>query len=728
MKRIFIVIAVITILFLAEMPLLAQTYGVYDWSTSNYRRNLTKTSSSYPTSSGLSDISSEIEVGRYVLGGTTYYARSFYQWNITNDLIPDNVIIDTVQLRYEYRMLISGNHPFIAAFYNSINDLQSGAQNNLNTLWENSEDPFKRIESFQEGSQGVFEATYDPGSSMVYIIQQALSSDKFVLGIRYQHETSYDSVWYVKNSTVKLRIVFRYPDIPVTINQKLSNNSSVDSVGYWNSTTSKFDKYVVPKTFDWNLNSTRTLQGSQKLISSQKYNLWKKGEDIISDVTNHKSFVIDESYSGITLTSQFAPAHSGITIKNEFPEVPGLNPPNDSIGFFDPWLIDYPDSLYGNIKRNRGMDAQFKNRPSPFTPDYSTSYDGDVYNGVFLNQGYNPVNQTWQPPYYKVDIPEDQIISVNGQNRKFYPIGWGGSGVTIQSPGAETGIVFNSPNAVAIATLKGQLMSNSTTGISSNSQRKMVRTDNGIYHLVYESMGNVYYTHSLTSNFDGSWSQEELLRTNAKNPAIEYHVNNVKIVFEFYDPVYGDDAIIYLSAYAPNASGVYTQVVNECEEVANFPVSYFGNAKPVISYNQVQLFIAYRKNSTEGLKERTKWLNINTGLWNWSSEAAIPGTNLYSINPSVVESYAHIHLVYESQNSIMYKYAVTESYAGPWQYEAAINVSTGSGFTKNNYPNISISNGLQTYLLVSWLGVKRNWVCLKNDLINKKTRFNRIGF
>ena len=255
---------------------------------------------------------------------------------------------------------------------------------------------------------------------------------------------------------------------------------------------------------------------------------------------------------------------------------------------------------------------------------------------------------------------------------------------------------------------KGNLRSNDQNGISSNSQRKMVRTDNGIYHLVYESMGNVYYTHSLTSNFDGSWAQEELLRTNAKNPAIEYHVNNVKIVFEFYDPVYGDDAIIYLSAYAPNASGVYTQVVNECEEVANFPVSYFGNAKPVISYNQVQLFIAYRKNSTEGLKERTKWLNINTGLWNWSSEAAIPGTNLYSINPSVVESYAHIHLVYESQNSIMYKYAVTESYAGPWQYEAAINVSTGSGFTKNNYPNISISNGLQTYLLVSWLGAYNN--------------------
>ncbi len=366
--------------------------------------------------------------------------------------------------------------------------------------------------------------------------------------------------------------------------------------------------------------------------------------------------------------------------------------------FKDPWF-------YYSSNGNWYQSDVFKTYSYPLYLDNSSTQS---YGGVFLLQEVSPTS-----PYYSIRSPLSITKNLGGLigNRKFFFQDWvTNTNASLQQVGSnptgydQKAVVFTGANGSVTAKYKGHLMSGSTAGISSNSQRKMVRTDNGIYHLVYESMGNVYYTYSLTSNFDGSWSQEELLMTNAKNPAIEYHVNNVKIVFEFYDPVYGDDAIIYLSAYAPNASGVYTQVVNECEEVANFPVSYFGNAKPVISYNQVQLFIAYRKNSTEGLKERTKWFNINTGLWNWSNEAAIPGTNLYSINPSVVESYAHIHLVYESQNSIMYKYAVTESYTGPWQYDAAINVSTGSGFKTNNNPNISIA-GSNNYVFISWTGI-----------------------
>ncbi|MDY0081658.1 MAG: hypothetical protein RBR74_00615 [Ignavibacteriaceae bacterium] len=666
MKRIFILIAVTTILLLAEMPLLAQTYGVYDWSTSNYRRDLTKASSSNPTSSGLSDISSEIEVGRYVLGGTTYYARSFYQWNITNDLIPDNVIIDTVQLRYEYRMLISGNHPFIAAFYNSINDLQSGAQNNLNTLWENSEDPFKRIESFQEGLQGVFEATYDPGSSMVYTIQQALSSDKFVLGIRYQHETSYDSVWYVKNSTVKLRIVFRYPDIPVIIDQKLSNNSSVDSVGYWNSTTSKFDKYIVPKTFDWNLNSTRTLQGSQKLISSQKYNLWKRGDHLISDVTNHKSFVIDESYSGATLTSQFALAHFGITIKNS---LEGTTIENGQIEFRDPWFIDYPDPLFPNPQggyymRNRGMnDAIFYERSSPFYPS-----TGSQYKGVFLGQ-----DPSQTPTYYKIGMPTEQTISVNGQNRKFFPYKWkNDGGVTFQNEYArQTGVVFNSTNATATAILKGQLMSNDQNGISSGSQRKLVRTDNGIYHLCYESLGEIWYTHSLTTNFQGAWSKDEMIEANSKNPSIDYEGNTIKIVYETTEPTITPEAAVFLKTYVPSTGGY--QWDSE-ELVVEYSHSYFGNAKPVIAYNSILLYVAYRKNTTDGLYQKTKWLS--GGSWQWENEDLVPNTTSQSSDPSIAGSGGVIYLAWQHALGIRYILGYNQSVS--WRYKDYSVVSTGS--------------------------------------------------
>ncbi len=48
------------------------------------------------------------------------------------------------------------------------------------------------------------------------------------------------------------------------------------------------------------------------------------------------------------------------------------------------------------------------------------------------------------------------------------------------------------PMQMVNANLKGQLMSNSTNGISSTSQRKIVRTDNGRYHIVYESGGHAF--------------------------------------------------------------------------------------------------------------------------------------------------------------------------------------------------------------------------------------------
>ncbi|MBS4033673.1 MAG: hypothetical protein KGZ85_04340 [Ignavibacterium sp.] len=91
-------------------------------------------------------------------------------------------------------------------------------------------------------------------------------------------------------------------------------------------------------------------------------------------------------------------------------------------------------------------------------------------------------------------MPDEQPITVHNQSRKFFPYSWEETGgVTYQYPwGQQTGVVFNSSNNVATAVLKGQLMSKEQTGISSNSQRKMVRTDNGIYHVVYESMGSVW--------------------------------------------------------------------------------------------------------------------------------------------------------------------------------------------------------------------------------------------
>ena len=105
--------------------------------------------------------------------------------------------------------------------------------------------------------------------------------------------------------------------------------------------------------------------------------------------------------------------------------------------------------------------------------------------------------------------------------------------------------MFTSADATVSAILKGHRLSNDQNGISSGSQRKLVRTDNGIYHLVYESLGSVWYTYSLTNNFNGQWSDEIELDA-GKNPAIDFEGNIVKIVFEWFLPGDHPDPVIRL--------------------------------------------------------------------------------------------------------------------------------------------------------------------------------------
>ncbi len=132
-------------------------------------------------------------------------------------------------------------------------------------------------------------------------------------------------------------------------------------------------------------------RGKQDRITNpdEKFNRWNNEQD----VRNHREFDIEPGES--ELTSHFEPTYDGITLQNNFlSAIPGFDPSNDEIAFKDPWLIDYEDPNYGNNERNQGMSAPFKSRLAPFNPDYTTSYNGDVYKGVFLNQGL----PNWHPP------------------------------------------------------------------------------------------------------------------------------------------------------------------------------------------------------------------------------------------------------------------------------------------------------------------------------------------
>jgi hypothetical protein len=261
------------------------------------------------------------------------------------------------------------------------------------------------------------------------------------------------------------------------------------------------------------------------------------------------------------------------------------------------------------------------------------------------------------------------------------------------------------------AIYKGNLTSNSTDGISSNSQRKIVRTDNGKYHVVYESLGHVWYTYSLTNDYYGQWRQDRCLSddvgTLAKNPSIDYDGNIIKIVFEGYYP---ETAFIYLVTYAPDANGNYNQS-GSGEEILNYSSSYFGSARPVITYNTYgddgEVFVAYRRSSTGPIKQMTQW--GKNGSWSsWSSETDIPNTNGDCVNPSVTGFSSNIQIAYENFGSIYFTGANRQEEQGnySWDYfRDPINISAGSGFNLNRYPVISLSRSPAAYVMVSWQGI-----------------------
>ncbi|MCZ7614516.1 MAG: hypothetical protein M5T52_13530 [Ignavibacteriaceae bacterium] len=345
--------------------------------------------------------------------------------------------------------------------------------------------------------------------------------DPIRVGIKNQNESSSD--YYVHySSVVNLRISYT---ITTNVTQVDEQGSPFGRVGLW--LGNDWNYINVPFGLDLQPGTNLGLQSdtNYKAETYQKYWQWAQNSEVT--FTNHHNFTIQSGINEITAT--FKTSDEGVTIKNNL-ESTGLD--GGSVEFADPWLIDYPDPLFGNTKRNRGMkqtgdDALlFYTRQSPFNPS-----NGSQYKGVFLGQDPSQTST-----YYKVGMLEEQTININGQNRKFYPYKWrNDGGVTFQNEYArQTGVVFNSTDATATAILKGQLMSNDQNGISSGSQRKLVRTDNGIYHCVYESMGEVWYTHSLTTNYNGQWRQDICISNTignmSKNPSIDFEGNKIKTV------------------------------------------------------------------------------------------------------------------------------------------------------------------------------------------------------
>ncbi|MCU7513914.1 MAG: S8 family serine peptidase [Ignavibacteria bacterium] len=447
-----------------------------------------------------------------------------------------------------------------------------------------------------------------------------------------------------------------------------------------------------------------------KPLTTQKFNYWVDNPSNVQRFRNWDTVSVFAKTKEVI--AQFKSAYN-VTISNNFAEFPskpgGIN---DSLWFKDPWLTDYDEQPYG--LRNQGLQASFKRVSSPFNPKAET---GDTYKGVFLNQMNNADNAFYS---LRAQKSYSANLSLTGKTHTFYFQNWSSNGTDplnqniVAGNFYESPVVFRNGNAVIQANYKGTQLSNSSTAFSNTSQRKFIRTPDGSLHMVYESMGLVWYERS--SDGGSTWvlmnNGKPLSTKPSKSPSIDYCGNSAEgaigIVFQEDDNILGRKIKYYPVSYSNGIYSSFTlQDIDYVEEQDN---SSF-DAMPVIAFGSTSPYFLVVWKDMDGLM--TKYFNGNNSILiqPLSSTSLISSvTDATSAHPFLVSNRLGntiFHLAWDENTSsttgtIRYcklSAGTTVDVVGG-SYNS--NVSSGSGFAKNSMPGMIAA--LDNTVRMSWLG------------------------
>lgn len=432
------------------------------------------------------------------------------------------------------------------------------------------------------------------------------------------------------------------------------------------------------------------LKDSAFSLYNQKFHRWETIEPALTYYNNHAGIYVGEETNDINVYHR---KYYNATF-NLTSEIPSLN-----ISIIDPWFVDTENQAYYQAPygyRNLGLDA---------IPEEVMN---GVYGGIFLNQG----SPNWAPPYYSISIPSSIYLPQTGKTHNLYLQSWGGTDVSFQYPNSnETGVVFTDDNAVATANVKATQLSDNQNAFNNNSQRKFIRTPDltNTLHMVYESMGHVYYETSIDNG--ESWKLmndgNPLDNGGGKLPSIDYTVINTHnfIVIVFQEN----------SGAPPNSSSIKAVVYRS--RWGDLPFQYFEtetiysslfysyNTNPVISISSVGTATIVWEVTGDGLYHRLGGIN-NDGLHLIGPNTKLAGTTRFSKNPSIAVSQKTnstevTHLVWEENNVIKY-YTFYSAPPGTIQ-----SISNGDGYTYNSRPSvIALADG---YGRVCWVGSRSNY-------------------
>jgi hypothetical protein len=306
-----------------------------------------------------------------------------------------------------------------------------------------------------------------------------------------------------------------------------------------------------------------------------------------------------------------------------------------------------------------------------------------------------------------VNLPYSETLTKTTGTYNF--AGWADGGGSLKTP---------TDNTTYTAIYKMPHKSGTPTAFSNSSQRKFIRTPDGNLHMVYESMGYVWYERS--SDGGNTWiimNGGKPLSTNpSKSPSIDYCGNTsegtIGIVFQEKSPYLWEceGKIKYYPVFYTN--GVYGNSILQDIDFLYDEVYDSFDASPVIAFGSTSPYFLVVWKGIDGLM--TKYFNGNnsTAIEPLSSSAV-----LYSVSDQISE---HPFLVSNKLGNTIFHLAWdenTSSSAGVIRYcklsagttvevvqgSYNSNLSSGSGFVKNAMPVMipCPDNSAR----VTWLGI-----------------------
>jgi hypothetical protein len=355
--------------------------------------------------------------------------------------------------------------------------------------------------------------------------------------------------------------------------------------------------------------------------------------------------------------------------------------------------------------------------------NFSVTYEGA--SGSFGTININGVNHTFPINQYIFSAPLSEPVSVddnfsyNGSNYVF--LNWSDESTDISrnlSPTIDMSLTAN---------YKGSQMSNTENALLNTGQTKFVQSDDGTLHVVYESMGKVWY--EVSTNNGNTWEimngGNPLSVNESKSPSILESDPYCYIVFQ--ENSNGTAAVkVQKQNFRTN------QMVVE-ETFNNSTNSYSFDTNPVVLTSQYDanysvILLLYRKYSAHAFDPVEGYLasvgkmtsanDLGFDQNNLPYQVEVPNTDENSNNIDLANDwyYNHyngniFHLVWEQETSTttsVLKYTqLTFNYSSnviSYYPSVPEEPSSGSGYTKNYSPSLVVLDDNLPRL--TWVGEK----------------------